>query len=101
MPMPTDRNVDYSLLYVLLALVVIVVLAIVGPSVSSILNKIPQNVALQEFETAFRDVQHPAGTERLALRTEVGDFADGERGCDFFVGQVRAYDGDQESILAA
>ncbi len=37
MPMPTeptDRNVDYSLIYVLLALVLICFLAIAGPLVS-------------------------------------------------------------------
>jgi hypothetical protein len=102
MPMPTDRNVNYSLIYVLLAMVVICFLAIAGPLViEPALNNLKKNMALREFETAFQDVQHAAGTERLALRTEAGSFADSERGCDFFVGQVRRYDGSQETILAA
>jgi type II secretory pathway pseudopilin PulG len=100
--MPTDRNVDYSLIYVLLAVVVIAVLSIVGSRViKPAMNNLQKDIALQEFETAFESVQHAAGTERLSLRTAAGDFTDSERGCDFFVGQVRAYDGDQEAVRAA
>jgi hypothetical protein len=65
------------------------------------MNNLTKNITLQEFETAFQDVQHAAGTERLSLRTAAGDFADSEQGCDFFVGEVRRYEGSQETILAA
>lgn len=102
MPMPTDRNIDYSLIYVWIAIVVIIFLAIAGPLViEPAMDNAMQNIALQEFEKAFQDVQHPAGTERLSLRTKVGDFSNSEQGCDFFVGEVRRYDGSQETILAA
>jgi hypothetical protein len=102
MPMPTYRNVNYSLIYVLLALVIICLLTIAGPLViDPATNNLKKSMALQEFKAAFQDVQHAAGTEHLSLHTEAGDFADGEQGCDFFVGQVRRYDGSQETILAA
>jgi hypothetical protein len=65
------------------------------------MNNLTKNITLQEFETAFQDVQHAAGTERLSLRTAAGDFADSEQGCDFFVGEVRRHEGSQETILAA
>jgi hypothetical protein len=100
--MPTDRNLDYSLIYVLLGMVVICFLVIAGPLViTPAFDTLKKNNALREFETAFQDVQHPVGTERFALRAEAGDFADSERGCDFFVGEVRRYDGGQEAILTA
>lgn len=102
MPMPTDRNTDYSLIYAGVAIVIICCLSIAGPRViKPAMNDLAGRVALQEFEAAFQEVQHPVGTERLSLRTATGDFAHSEQGCDFYVGEVRDYDGDQAEILAA
>lgn len=101
MPMPTDRNVDYSLIHMWIAIAIIICLLIAGPLViKPAMDNAMQSIALQGFERAFQDVQHPAGTERLSLRTKVGDFSDSEQGCDFFVGEIRRYDSSQETILA-
>ena len=35
------------------------------------------------------------------MRTAMGDFTDSEQGCDFYVGEVRRYNGGEEVILAA
>ena len=99
--MATYRNVNHSLIYVMLAMVVICCLSIAGPFIiRPAMNNVVRAIALQEFETAFQEVQHPVGTESLSLRTTVGDFADSEQGCDFYVGEVRSYDGNEDVILA-
>lgn len=102
MPMASYKNTNYSLIYVILAMVVICCLSIAEPGIiRPFINKLAGNITLREFEKAFQDVQHPTGTERLSLRTAVGDFADSEQGCDFFVGEARRYDGNEEVILTA
>ena len=50
MPMPTDRNIDYSLIYALLAIVVICCLTIAGPRVKPAMNKV-LGTARQETST--------------------------------------------------
>jgi hypothetical protein len=62
--------------------------------------KLAGSIELREFEKAFREVQHPAGTERLLVQAKMGEFAGGEQGCDFFVGEVRRFDVNKEVILA-
>jgi len=37
----------------------------------------------------------------VSLRTVMGDFSDSEQGCDFFLGEIRHYDGSEDLILAA
>ncbi len=101
MPMPTYRNTNYSLIYVLLAMVLICGLAIAGPVIRPAMNNLSGSIALHKFETAFRDVQHPVGTELLSLRTLMGDFAGIDQGCDFYVGEVRRYSGSEEVIIIA
>lgn len=102
MPMPGHRNVDRSLLYVLLAIVLIVFLRVAGSLViEPAWNHLGGSMALREIETAFREVQHPTGSERLSMRSEVGEFTGGEQGCDFYVGEVRRYEGSEEVVLAA
>jgi len=102
MPMPAYRNTNYSLIFVLLAIGLICGLSIAGPRViRPAMNKLAGSMVLQEFETAFQDVQHPAATERLSLRTVMGDFYDSVQGCDFYIGEVRRFTGSEEVILAA
>jgi hypothetical protein len=102
MPMPTYRNTNYSPIYVLLAMVLICGLAIIGPLViRPAMNNLSGSIELHKFKTAFQDTQHPVGTERLALRTSMGDFTGIDQGCDFFVGEVRRYNGSIEIIKAA
>lgn len=101
MPMPTYRNTNYSLIYVLLAMVLICVLFIVNPVVRSAMNKLSGSITLHKFETAFQDVKHPTGTERFSLRTSMGDFSGIDQGCDIYVGEVRSYAGSEEEIIAA
>jgi hypothetical protein len=102
MPMPTYRNTNYSLIYVLLAMVLICGLAIAGPLViRPAMNNLSGSIALNKYKIAFQDIQHPAGTERLALRTSMGDFTGIDQGCDFFVGEVRRYNGREDAIIGA
>jgi hypothetical protein len=100
--MPTYKNTNYSLIYVVIAIVFIGCLSIAGPLIiRPFTDNLAGSITLREFETEFQDVQHPTGTERLSLRTAMGDFNDSEQGCDFFVGEVRRYGGNEEIILAA
>jgi hypothetical protein len=100
MPMPTYRNTNYSLIFVLLAMGLICSLSIFGPRViRPDMNKLAGSMVLQEFETAFQDVQHPAATDDLSLRTVMGDFYDSEQGCDFYIGEVRRFTGSEEVSL--
>lgn len=102
MPMPYGRNVDYSLIKVWLAVIVIVLLTVLGDSVIlPAFNNLQRSIELQGIEATFKELRHPIGTERLSLRTAAGDFSDSEQGCDFYVGEVRSFDGDEEIILAA
>ena len=102
MPMPAYRNTNCSLIFVLLAIGLICGLSIAGPRViRPAMNKLAGSMVLQEFETTFQDVQHPAGTERLSLRTTMGNYVNNEEGCDLYVGEVRRYDSSEEVILAA
>ena len=55
MPMPTNRNVDYSLIYVLIAIVIICCLSILGPLViQPFFDDTTNEQELQEPETALQ-----------------------------------------------
>lgn len=102
MPMPTYRTTNISLIYALLAVGIICGLSIAGPLViRPAMNELAGKTVLQEFEAAFQDVQHPAGTERLSLRTNWGANSGTEQGCDIYIGELRRYEGGEEHILAA
>jgi hypothetical protein len=102
MPMASYKNTSHSPIYVILVMVAICLLSIAEPRIiRPFVNRLAGNMTLWEFETAFQDIQHPTGTEPLSLRTAVGDFADSEQGCDFFLGEVRRYDGNEEVIRTA
>ncbi len=100
MPLPSDRNYDNSLFYVILALLLISCLVIATPFTGRIFRDVSAKLALREFERAFQEAQHPPGTERLATRSAMGEFTESEQGCDFFLGEARRYGGDIETILA-
>jgi hypothetical protein len=101
MPMPNYRNTNLPLIYGLLAIVIICGFSIAGPfTLQPAMNDLAKNITLQEFETAFQDVQHPAGTERLSLRTKMENYVNNDEGCDIYVGEVRRYNSSEEVILA-
>jgi hypothetical protein len=100
MPMPTDRNIDYSLIYVFLAIMVICFLSILGHRVIlPAFNDIVEDIELQGFETEFQDLHHFPGTEPLSLRTAIGDFSNNEQGCDIFLGEIRKYVVNEDEII--
>jgi hypothetical protein len=45
-------------------------------------------------------MQHPTGTERLYLRTTMGNYINNEEGCDIYLGMLRRYDSSEKVILA-
>ena len=101
MPMPTYRNTNCSPLFALLGMALICVMLLAGSRVfKPAMIKLAGSLELREFEKAFREVQHPAGTERLSVQAKMGEFAGGEQGCDFFVGEVRRYDSKKDVIFA-
>ena len=102
MPVPYDRNISYEPLYVLLAVIMMCCLNIAGPLfITPAMQKIGQDVALQEFETAFGALQHPGQTALISQKTAAGYLSNSQTGCDFFVGELRSYQGDQDKIRAA
>ena len=101
MPMPAYRNTNYSPLYALLGMTLICVLTIAGFVFQPSLNNWAGKATLREFKLAFQAVQHPAGTESLSLRTSMGEFTGSGQGCDFFVGEVRRFNGMEEMIIKA
>jgi len=99
------RNTDYSMIWVFLAIIVICVLTVASPYVEkqfqSINNDLIGEEKIQELEVAFQEIQHPAGTERISSRNFIGEFTGGKQGCDFFVGEIRSFSGEQEGVLTA
>ena len=94
------RRFDPTLIYVLLALLVILGLTIASPFISRLFDTLSADLASRRLEAAFQDVQHPDGTERLSAQTARGNFY-GEQGWDLFVGEIRCYEGNEETVLSA
>jgi hypothetical protein len=100
MPMPTYRNINYSPLIALLGVALICIISIGGYTLRPVMNGLAGDMVLREFEAAFRNLQHPTGTERLSVQAKIGEFAGNKQDCDFFVGEVRSLDGSKETILS-
>jgi len=99
MPMPYYRNTNYAPFYALLGMALICILTIAGPRfIRPAMNKNLSVIELRDYEKAFRTLQHPSGTTPLALRTTSGVLMDAEQGCDFFVGEIRQFNGTQDAI---
>ena len=99
MPMVMYKNTNYSLIYATLAVIVVCILTLAGPLlIKPAFIKNIGGIELNRYENAFQDLQHPAGTTSLSLRSTLGVLTDAVQGCDFFVGEVRQYDGDREAI---
>jgi hypothetical protein len=97
-----QRNTaNYEMIYVFIAIVLICIMTLLGPRIQSIFGEILTTLTLGEFETAFAAIQHPAGTEPLVERKLAGKLAAGDKGCDFFVGEVRRSEANPEEITAA
>ncbi len=101
MPMPYDRSANYELIYAFLAVIVICILNLLGPYVNTIFKDTQRDITLQEFVTAFDKLQQPAQTTQISLKTAAGRFSTSQTGCDFFVGELRSYPGNQDEIRAA
>jgi hypothetical protein len=95
-----NRNYDYSLIYVLLAVVVICGLNVASPFINRAFDRISADFMLRELEAGLQDVQHPAGAERVSARSLKGNFAGGEQGWDLFAGEIYRYDGDRQAVLS-
>lgn len=77
-------------------------LSIAGPFIiQPAINNVFGNITLKEFMAAFQKVHHPDGTVGLSLQTAMGAFFDSEQCCDFYVGEVRRYDGSEDIIRSA
>ena len=62
MPMAHNRNINHSLLYVWVAMIILCCLSVFGDRIiQPVINNVSGNIALEEFETAFQDVQPPLG----------------------------------------
>ena len=99
------RNIDYSLIQVILAVIVICALTVASPSLrrlfQSISNELGGGEELEGLATGFQGIQHPAGTEQVSSRSLLGEFTGGEQGCDFYVGEIRSYSDSQDVVLSA
>jgi hypothetical protein len=47
---------------------------------------------------AFRQLNHPAGTSRIAFKKFLGLYLGNGNHCDSFIGELRRYTGEQQSI---
>ena len=101
MPMPYDRSTNYEMIYAFLAIIVICILNLLGPYVNTMFKNIERDITLQEFVTAFGKLQQPAQTTQVSLKTAVGRFSTSQTSCDFFVGELRSYPGNQDEVRAA
>jgi hypothetical protein len=102
MPRPTDRNTDFSILYAMLAFLVIICVNVLSKCVvQPMMNDVSQKMELQELETAFNTVQHPDQTERVDMQKAIGLLTDQSESCDIFIGEIRSYGGERDQISAA
>ncbi len=99
MPMPYYRNTSLGPLFALLGMVIICLMIFFTPRfLSPTLTKITGKTKLLEFEKDFEKIKHPQGSERISMRSTFGNFAHGQKGCDFFVGEFRSYIGDKDAV---
>lgn len=90
-----------SLIKVIIAILVIICISIISPLViKPKMNDMAKDLALQELETAFNTINHPDNTERVSLEKVAGTLTDHSQGCDFFIGEVRSYQGPRDNIRA-
>ena len=47
---------------------------------------------------AFRQIEHPAGTSRITFKKYLGLYLGNGNHCDYFIGELRRYTGEQQSI---
>lgn len=97
--MAIGRNRNYELIYVLIAMLVIICMCVLGRFTSEPMLHLAQDVQLREFEAALKSIQHPTQTKQISLKTLSGDIADSKKGCDYFVGEIRSYQGSRDEII--
>ena len=56
------------------------------------------NLRLESYSAAFRRVDHPTGSVRVDAQRRIGLLTGNGNHCDFFVGEVRRFDGDREDL---
>ena len=98
MPMPTDRNRNLSLVYVWLAIIVIVLLQVLSKWVAPAFNNIQKEATLRNLEAEFDEIRHPEVTMLIVRQKTAGLLTNTSETCDFFIGDVRSYDGEKGQI---
>jgi len=102
MPMPYYRNTSSAPLFALLGMVIVCLMILFTPRVlSPTLTKITGKTKLLEFEKDFEKIKHPQMSDHLSFRSKVGNFTSDKMGCDFFVGEMHSFDGDERTVQAS
>ncbi len=102
MPMPYDRSKNYDLIYVLLAILTTACLSILGPWViQPKFQEINRDLTLQTLERDYQAIQHPAQTGPLAFQAVFWNDAADKKGCNFFAGEIRTYQGEPAGVVSA
>lgn len=102
MPMAYHSRPNYSLVYMYIAVAFTCLLLFLGQRVIlPFFEDLTRDALLEDYPAAFEQVEHPAGTARLALRALVVYPGAGGQGCDLFVGELRRASGQLDAILAA
>lgn len=64
-----------------------------------VIRNIEKETVLQELETEFDEMRHPEGTTPVARQKTTGLLTDTSEACDFFIGEIRSYGGDNNQIV--
>ena len=62
-------------------------------------DSISNNIKLKNMETALSRIEHPVGTSLISTRGAVGVLWGNSNHCDFYVGEMRQFDGDRQKVL--
>lgn len=102
MPMAYHSRPNYSLVVMYIAVAFTCLLLLLGQRVIlPFFMDLTRDALLEDYQAAFEQVEHPAGTARLALRALVVYPGAGGQGCDLFVGELRRVSGQLDAIPAA
>ena len=79
-------------------------LTLVGCTLCTLLlfgDTVTHNRALRAHVSAFKMIEHPSDTTSVVRKARVGLQVGNGNHCDYFVGELRTYDGDRQAIEAA
>jgi hypothetical protein len=87
MPMAYHSRPNYSLVIMYIAVAITCLLLFLGQRVIlPFFEDLTRDALLEDYQTAYKQVEHPAGTARLALRALVVYPGAGGQGCDLLRG---------------